>query len=278
MITIFPNYRRIGSLTIGQAVDLVRASLNEQDNQRLQDLTIRMYLDSSKVEIAEKLMAANDPHYLYSFFASADSFTVNDLSGNPVEVYNVYNDSREVNALDGRVNIWSISLDEALLDERIPADYIHSIRTLNLIGYGNCAYVTAERFFTISADQSFLPRESVFWTYYADKILICQGIHAVDVTDIANLAIERQQAVYEVLSYRFPEKDDFLLPGLSNRYHASIDVPQKLYRTLIMLTQKLCLESLGKTLVPEAESLLSEALGTLAQAKEASIVKGQTNE
>lgn len=270
MITSFPAYRLIGQMTIAQAVDLVRHSLHEQDNARLHDLTLRMYLNSSKIELAEMLMSANDPHYTYSFFAETD----------PVAEYEAYNILNASDELDGRVNIRVVDLTTVLVPTNIvPIDVLHSIKDLHLLGYGLAAYVPTESFFAIANDQSFFSRQSVLWTYFNSKIYIIQGLHSVDVTDVATLSTERiARAKYEVLSYRYPINDDLLLPTNSTTYNGSLDIPPKIYRTLIMLAQKLALESLGKTLVPEAEQMLANALQSLSGAKEQSIMKGQSNE
>lgn len=270
MITILPIYRPIGKMTIAQAIDLVRHSLHEQDNARLHDLTLRMYLNTSKLELAESLMSANEPQYTYNFFAQTD----------PVNDYETYNALNSASNLDGRVNMRMIDMTQEVgQDLRVPIDIVHTIKDVHLLGHGVCIYVPASDLFSMANDTSFFARQSVYWTFYADKIYIVQGLHVVDVTDTADLDIERYgNAIYEILSYRYPQSDDFLIPSFSATYNVSADVPPKIYRTLIMLTQKLALESLGKSLVPEAEQMLANALQTLSGAKEQSLMKGQSNE
>ena len=293
MLRTFSKYPLLGSMSNIDFINLVRGLLNEQDSQRVQDLAIRLYLNSAKSELHDKVLSSSTPLYDYIFHIEPDPVVyegITPLVGSPqtppdqwqslTDVKYVKVNDEDFENLNNKFNIKRLSFCNRNgynrvspgdiigtiwygtfygLNYIIPNDHVHSIKSIVLLGHGAGKEVSYEELMTVAHGYTGVWSQSFLWTRVGCSVLIYNGPRTLDRKDPETDTIE----IYELLVVRKPLLDDLIIPNASARYTLPVDVPPDYYRILATMVQQSCLESLGKTLMPQ----LSQTVDLLAQGK-----------
>ena len=270
-------YPLVGPTTTSEFIGLVRGLLNEQDNQRIQDLSMRMYINGAKEELHSKVLATTTPLYEYVFHSDAtgpqfdgtiegtQAFSYNALNSGAYVNYNNLFQIRKIDLglttpYNLRTAAGGLKADTLFHGRNTvrPLDHISNIKAVSLLGYGTGKEIPYAELMTIAHSHTQIWEHSFLWAMSGTDILIYNGPYTRDIPQ-PNTLLE----VFEVLAVRKPLADDLLFPQMSYGYNNSIDVPAEHHKTLALMVQRACLEALGKTVMPQ----IDQAVDATAQGK-----------
>lgn len=283
MITTFSLFPLIGNMTVEQTVATVRSLLNEQDNQRIQDLTIRLFANVAKQELHEKLIATSFPLYDYIFHATSDNIAYEAISPVISDVdYDAMNSSLGAQQLNNLFRMREIDLGRVVQVDRSyviinpkypgviadfygasslsPIDYIYSVKSVSLLGHGTGRRVTYDDLVNIAHTDSQLWAHSFLWTAVGTKILIVPGKRLLDVSNSGTYDDFFKTNIFEIMAVRKPLLDDLLLPMSSVTYTKPIDLPNTQYSSMLLSIQKSCLESLQKITLTQIDQQIDASV------------------
>jgi len=296
MIRTFNTYSLIGNLTVEQTIATVRALLNEQDNQRIQDLSLRMFINSAKQEIHEKLIASSSPIYDYIFHATAESISYMSTDVTLANVdYSGMNTTTATSQLNNRFRMLEIDLAQhtkarltpphgvsliganpssphfgvftGFFGQAViqPINYLYSIKNISLLGHGTGKQVEYSQLMDISHLDTAVWHHTFVWAMVGAKILIVPGRKLMDVRGSTDYDNFFKDAIYELHAVRKPLLDDLLLPQNSVTYGESIDLPNTQYTALMMSVQRACLESLQKVVLAQIDQAVDASIQNKTQ-------------
>lgn len=289
MITTFNPFQLIGSLTVEQALSTVRSLLNEQDNQRIQDLSVRMFLNSAKHELHEKLIATSFPLYDYIFHAKAEQIVYVSTQESVDNVdYEELNNAFTGGQLNNTFRMLEIDLGAAVTIDRDyidltpstpgvvsnfygmssirPIEYLYSVKNVSILGHGVGKQLDYASLMSLAHTETDIHNNSFYWAFVGTKILIMPGRKLLDVADRHEYDHFFEDATYEIHSVRKPLLDDLLHPLMSVTYTRPLDLPNTQYSSLFLAVQKSCLESLQKLALPQLDQSIDAAVQTKVQA------------
>lgn len=289
MITTFNPFQLIGSLTVEQALSTVRGLLNEQDNQRIQDLSVRMFLNSAKHELHEKLIATSFPLYDYIFHAKAEQIVYLSTQESVDNVdYEAINTGFTTNQLNNTFRMLEIDLGAPVTIDRDyvdltpnspgivsdfygmssirPIELLYSIKNVSMLGHGVGKQLDYASLMSLAHTETDIHNSSFYWASVGTKILIMPGRKMLDISDRHDYDSFFADAIYEIHSVRKPLLDDLLLPMMSVTYTRPLDLPNTQYSSLFLAVQKACLESLQKLALPQLDQSIDAAVQTKVQA------------
>jgi len=283
MITTFSLFPLIGNMTVEQTIATVRSLLNEQDNQRIQDLTIRLFANVAKQELHEKLIATSFPLYDYIFHATSENVIYESVKDDVDDVdYDVLNDDSTTGQLNNLFRMREIDLGKVIEVDRdylvtdpkypgvvanfygasflSPIDYLYSIKNISLLGHGTGRRVAYDDLMNIAHADSRLWAHSFLWTTVGTKILIVPGKRLLDVPDSSDYDNFFKTNIFEVMAVRKPLLDDLLLPMSSTTYNKPVDLPNTQYSAMLLSIQKSCLESLQKITLTQIDQQIDASV------------------
>lgn len=111
-------------------------------------------------------------------------------------------------------------------------------------------------------------KQSGGWTYFGGRLYIHLGSDLRAVTFLAGdpeVPIPDQYLLaFQIAALRKPILDNLIDEYDANTsYYSHVDVPDSLMKTVVLATQKMCLDKLGKRLSPDQEGILNQLLGAI---------------
>jgi hypothetical protein len=249
----------------------------------VQDLTIRLFVNSAKQELHEKLIATSFPLYDYIFHATSESVAYQSVRPELGNVdYDIANATNAAASLNNLFRLREIDLGISVAVNRsylnsdpdfpgvinnfygasviTPLDYIYSIKDVSLLGHGTGKQVGYTELMNIAHTDSILWAYSFYWTHVGTKILIVPGKRLLDVLDSAEYDNEFVHDIFEIRAVRKPLLDDLLLPMMSVTFGRPLDLPNTQHSSLLLAVQKSCLESLQKLIMPQIDQQIDASI------------------
>jgi hypothetical protein len=214
----------------------IRMTLNELDNERLWDLTLRHHINRALAQIVELLSISNDPFYgeVWDCVLDADP-TIR--TGLPYTI--------TLGTYIGR--LWRI-------------------RELYLQWYGNCAEVSIQKMAGLTTDLNTQWFKSVAYVQQGNQLLVHVGKQLVspspDFDSGVALPAEypvTSSSLFKLYVYRNPEQDDYST-NPSTGFDKLIDLPDRHINVLVNLCNKMVLEQLGKQVPVDVEAAIQQLL------------------
>lgn len=261
--------------TVQQCVGMVRTALDTNDNEKIEDNTIRHLLNLCKTELAEKLSINGERYYGF-------------LMNGQIERLDTFITSNfDYIDLELQINTDATS---PLYDPRRPYQHIYKLETISLKGYG--IGIQSPLNGLLQAQNNDMFKKSILWCFHGNRLYIHIGseIKHYDIILINDDGVVVEKKIYyefEIFGYRYPLLDDLRPPTNGNytmngvditqelipthfypesiTYKDYIDVPIKHVGTLIQMVQRKCLEALGKIIDPNLEMTLTQSLNNINQ-------------
>jgi hypothetical protein len=277
------------SYTTKQCISLVRSVLDVNDNDKIQDLAIRNYLNIAKSELVEKLTLLEDNWYSMIMKGTHELHP-------------------QLNILYIKLNI-EIQVNQVYEPYMLNTTYnevIHKIKSVAYGGYntirypysiegkyGTCKDVPFSDIMQAYYAKSDMYAKTIMWNHSGSNIFIFNGYESVELinaqnvdqgiiwitkhteleTDLTGPAEDliypiwynhlKEDIIYTIEVYRTPIMDDLLDSSQSQTLNISVDVPIRHIRLLTMMVQKMCIEQLGKKIDPNLEMVITQELHSL---------------
>lgn len=212
----------------------VRTGLNELDNERVWDLTLRHHVNLALSSVVELLNKSNAPLYGEVWDCRLD-FAPAVRTGLPNEI--------TLAAYIGR--LWKV-------------------KSLYVQWYGNCVEVPLEKLTGLTTDLNTQWEKSIAWCHQGTRLLVHVGRKLVPPTpefDAGGLALPDEYPITTTTAFRLyvhrnPALDDY--SEGAEGWTRFIDCPDRHVRLVTVLAQKMVLEQLGKDIPVTIEQTIGQ--------------------
>lgn len=239
----------------------VRSLVNEYDSAAVNNYTIRQFINIAISQVAQLLRNSSAGHYTLTFVGTPDGLQNGlayiDLAAPLAQPTAVAGDGQRVFTAPQAVT--STDFIPSLMIAEI--DHVVATRStaqanLNIQGirYGNMTKVPYHHMANLVNGMNTQYRQSMLWSWRENKIYLYFGYELGPVNaSPAGTYIYTTPEDVTLSVKRFPLLDNMQPPqAATSTYRTAIDVPDSHARLVMLMVQKMCLESIGKAMDPTA--------------------------